>query len=185
MNTSNISVPRENVNNTGVCKAVEEMVLTLIVSDPENAFHVKDIARKVNRKLGRIYGELGYHVTRAVDQFFANRLIKRVAPSTFQSVDGPDEEYSERLSGHVPEGEPYATRPANYTNNPTVPSARRQALFNQELRKVEASVGILQQSKMTLEQIKTTLLNSGNFNPVAVKFCCRQPEPDTTEVVKA
>ena len=185
MNTLNISVPRDNPTNTGVCHAVEEAVLTIICADPEDAFHVKDLTRKVNRMLARQFGELGYHVVRAVDQFFANRLIKRVAPSTFQSVDGPDEEYSERLSGHVPEGAGYEPRPKNYTNNSTVPSARRRALFNQELRKVESSIGILQRTKMTAEEIKTALLGSGKFNPVAVKFCMRQVESDTTETVKA
>lgn len=174
MNTSNISVPRDNPTNTGVCKAVEEAVLTIIVSDPEDAFHVKDLTKMVNRRLSKKFGELANHVMHAVDQFLANNLIKRVAPSTYQSVDGPDEVYSERASGHVPEGAPYEARPKNYTNNPTVPSARRRALFNQELRKVEASIGILQRTTMTAEEIKTALLGSGNFNPVAVKFCVRQ-----------
>lgn len=185
MNTSNISVPRDNPTNTGVCQAVEEAVLTIIVSDPEDAFHVKDITRKVNRMLARKFGELGNHVMHAVDQFFANNLIKRVAPSTYQSVDGPDEIYSERASGHVPEGAEYEPRPKNYTKDHTVPSARRRAIFNQELRKVESSIGILQRTAMTVEQIKTSLLESGKFNPVAVKFCMRQVETDTTETVKA
>lgn len=177
MNTSTISVPRENVGNTGVCKAVEEVVLTIIVTDPENAFHIKDLTKMTSRKLARQFGELGYHVVRAVDQFLANNLIKRVAPSTYQAADGPDEVYSERASGHVPEGAPYEKRPKNYTNNQTVPSARRRAIFNQELRKVEASIGILQRCNMTPEQIKTSLLESGKFNPVAVKFCVGQIEP--------
>ncbi|SRR6266404_4184233 len=178
MNTT-ILVPRENVGNPGVCKAVEEMVLTIIVSDEEDAFHVKDITRIVNRKLARQFGELAYHVVRAVDQFLANNLIKRVAPSTYQSVDGPDEVYSERASGHVPDGAPYEPRPKNYTNNPKVPSARRRVIFNQELRKVEASIGILQRCKMTTEQIKTSLLDSGKFNPVAVKYCVKQIDTET------
>jgi hypothetical protein len=51
-----------------------------------------------NRRLGKRYGDdLANHVMHAVDQFFANKLVKRVAPSVFQAVDGPDEEFSERV----------------------------------------------------------------------------------------
>jgi aspartate ammonia-lyase len=93
-----IQVPRDNPKNKGVCRAVENLVLDLICKDITEAWHVKDMTAIANRRLGKRYGDdLANHVMHAVDQFFANKLVKRVAPSVFQAVDGPDEEFSERV----------------------------------------------------------------------------------------
>ena len=173
-----IQVPRDNPKNKGVCRAVENLVLDLICKDITEAWHVKDLTSVAHKRLGKKFGTaLGNHVMHACDQFFANDLIKRVAPSVFQAAEGPDEVFSERVSGHVPEGEPYAKRPKNYNAATTTPSAHARAIFNQQVRAADASISILLscQTKFTPTQILETLVyGKTDFNPVAVKVALRQ-----------
>lgn len=173
-----IQVPRDNPKNKGVCRAVENLVLDLICKDITEAWHVKDLTAVVNQRLGRKFGDnLGNHVMHAVDQFFANDLIKRVAPSVFQAIEGPDEVFSERQSGHVPEGEPYAERPKNYNNCGNTPTRHARAIFNQQVRAADASIGIFltcQDKKSPAEILEELTYAKSYFNPVAVKVALRQ-----------
>jgi hypothetical protein len=175
MNTNTIEVPRDNPKNNGVCADVENFILDIFTKDPNECHHIKEITLRVVKKFADKYAGIGHnHVMHAVDQFFANSLIKRVAPSTFEAIEGPDDEYSERMTGHVPEGEPYAKRPKNYTANPLSPANKQRANFNRELSKAQTSVKILRGCKdMTDEKILAALIETKNFNPVAVKIALK------------
>lgn len=167
----NIQVPRDpNIGNKGVTKAIEDFLFDILASDPEEPFHTKDLFRKVKRKFSSQYGDdLLSHTAWALNMLAFNRLAKKVAPATWESVDGPDEEI-ERIGGYAPEGE-FARR-SYKVYGPMSSSDKRN--FKHETDKAEVSVKMLKNMGRTPEEIIASLNSEKGFHPVAVKLAVKK-----------
>lgn len=166
-----ISVPRQS-RITNVTNKIEDYLLEVFNAEPDVAYHQKELLTMVRMEYSHDYGwELEAHVARALDKHHCNNFIKRVAPATFESINGPDDIYSERETGHMPEGET-AHRPFNVHLKEQQNKFKSQKEFNEAVRKTESSVGILRLNKMDDQQISDSLLQAG-FNHLIVKKVLR------------
>ena len=160
---------------THVTNKIEDFLLEIFNSEPEVAYHQKELLTMIRMEYSHEFGwELEAHVARALDKHHCNNFIKRVAPATFESINGPDEIYSERETGHMPEGET-VHRPFNVHLREQQNKFRSQKEFNEAVRKTESSVGILRLNKMTDQQISDSLIQAG-FNHLIVKKVLRLPK---------
>ena len=174
MNEQNpIEVPRDaTVGNKGVTKDIESFLLDLLSDNPDEPYHLKDLSRLVNRRFAMKYGDdLEYHIARAIDMLTFNKMAKKVAPNTWESIDGPDDEM-ERAGGYAPEGE-FARR----TYKVGAADTSHIKKFNEEIRKAEMSVKMLKNMGQGRDQIQQSLIDSGNFHPVAVKLAIKNAFP--------
>jgi hypothetical protein len=171
--TDNINVPRDpNIGNNRVTKDIESYLLDLFSDHPEDPHSYKELNSRVKRKFSSTYGDdLLPHTKWAIDTLHFNKLIKRVAPGVFESIDGPDEVYTERETGHAPEG-PMATRGYNVTSKETS-RFKSKSDFNLELDKALLSVRMLKNMGKTRTEVESMLL-SGNFNPVTSKLALKK-----------
>lgn len=182
MSENNIQVPRDDISNKNVTKEIESLLLNTISDNPEEAFTYKELKSLAKSKLGAKYGDgLDAHVGWALDMLHFNNMVKRVAPGTFQSVDGPDEVYTERETGHAGEGE-FSNRGKNVKGIVRVGS---KSEFNKELSKSLVSVRLLKNMGHSESQIISEL-PPDKFNPVAVKLAVKQMfggiKADTTDL---
>ncbi len=166
-----LTVPRDpNIGNKHVTKDVESYLLDSFSDNPEETFTIKEIQSMVGRKFRSMYGDdLKAHAAWALDMLHYNGLIKRVAPGTFESIDGPDEVYTERETGHAPEGE-FSNRGKNTKG--IVPIGSRKE-FNQEIGKALVSARMLKNMGKDEHQI-SGLMTHDKFNPVATKIALKQ-----------
>ena len=170
MKENEIQVPRAEIGNKNVSKDIETYLLDIFSQDEANAFTYKELKGMVKSKFGSKYGDdLDVHVNWALDMLHFNNLIKRVAPGTFQSIDGPDDVYTERETGHSPEGE-FSNRGKNVKGVVKIGS---KSDFNKELGKAVISVRMLKNLGHSEERIKSEL-PSDKFNSVAVKLAIKQ-----------
>ena len=157
-----------NTTNPAITKKLESFLFDFFVDCPE-PFHLKEIVQTVKEKLSSEYQvKWENYVVWTLDLFHCNNLIKRVAPGTYESVDGPDDVYSERETGHVGEGE-YVRRSVNFKGG--IGKSYTKKLFNQELEKCEMAVSLLKVNH-DKDWIKVSLLKA-DFHPVAVKLSLR------------
>lgn len=168
-----IEVPRDpNIGNKNVTKEIESFLLDKLSAEPDQPWSVKELTMMAKRRFSNKFGdELTPHVSWAVDMLHFNKLIKRVAPGTWESIDGPDEVFTERETGHAPEGEfvarGYDTRD---TSNP-----RNKADFRHEMSKADLSVKMLKNMGKSREDIHKMLTSSEKpFNSVAVKLALKK-----------
>ena len=187
MNDDNITIPRDNdkKGNTKVTKEVETFLLDIFSKNADDAFTYKELRGIVASKFRHVYGDdLKSHTNWALDMLHYNSLIKRVAPGTFESVDGPDDVYTERETGHSPEGE-FSNRGKNVNN--IVKGIGSKSDFNHELRKTIMSVKILKNLGRNQQEIAASL-TPDKFNPVALKIALKQAfdgiKADTDDDVK-
>lgn len=168
-----IQVPRDpNIGNKAVTKEIETFLLNRLSEDPEQPWTTKELVSSAKRRFSGKYGDdLDAHVAWALDMLHFNKLIKRVAPGTFESIDGPDEIFTERETGHAPEGEfvhrGYDTRDTSHPRN--------KKDFRHELNKADLSVKMLKNMGKSKEDIHA-MLSSGDkpFNSVAVKLALKK-----------
>ena len=168
-----IEVPRDpNIGNKNVTKEIESYLLDKLSSEPDQPWTKKELTGMVKRRFSGKYGDdLESHTAWALDMLHFNKLVKRVAPGTFESIDGPDDVFTERETGHAPEGEfvarGYDTRD---TSNP-----RNSSDFRHELGKADLSVKMLKNMGKSKKDIEL-MLNSGEkpFNSVAVKLALKK-----------
>ena len=165
-----IEVPRDpTIGNKGVTKDIESFLLDLLSDNPDEPYHLKDLSLMVNRRFAMKYGDdLAYHIARAIDMLTFNKMAKKVAPNTWESIDGPDDEM-ERTGGYAPEGE-FAHR----TYKVGAADTSHIKKFNDEIKKAELSVKMLKNMGQSRDQAQQNLLNSGNFHPVAVKLAIKK-----------
>jgi hypothetical protein len=136
----------------------------------EEAFTYKELKGMVKRQFRTKYGDdLDAHVAWAIDKLHFNNDIKRVAPGTFESANGPDEVYTERETGHAQPGE-HAGRGYNVKG---VPRIRNKKEFNAELSKAMLSVKMLKNMGHNAVKILGELPPE-RFNPVAVKLAIKK-----------
>lgn len=169
-----IQVPRDaTVGNRGVTKAIEDYVFDILAAYPEEPFHTKDLFRKVHRKFSRDYGDdLLSHTAWALNMLAFNRLAKKVAPGTWESADGPDDEI-ERMGGYAPEGE-FARR--SYKVYGPMSTKNKQE-FKWATDKAESSVTILKNAGDSREVILDKLSLEKGFHPIAVKLAIKKMFP--------
>ncbi len=166
-----IEVPRDpNLGNKNVTKEIENYLLDKFSEDENQPYTKKELVGMIKRKFSGKFGDdLGPHTNWALDMLHFNKLIKRVAPGTFESVDGPDDIYTERETGHSPEGE---FSPRGYDIRDTS-RPKNKADFNHEMAKTDLSVKMLKNMGKTKEQIGAAL-TTANFNPVALKLTLKK-----------
>ena len=172
MANETIEVPRDpGIGNPNVTVDIEKYLYQIFSDDMENAFSYKELASMVKRQFRSQYGDdLVPHVAWALDKLHFNNDIKRVAPGTFESANGPDEVYTERETGHAEPGQ-HAGRGYNVKGTPRLRSKKE---FNAELRKSLLSVKMLKNLGKNSEQILKDLTPERNFNQVAVKMAIKQ-----------
>lgn len=172
MNEPKIEVPRDkNINNKHITKDVEAFLLDIFSADAAEAYTYKELRAMANTKFRSTYGiDLKAHVSWAIDMLHYNSLIKRVAPGTFESVDGPDDVYTERETGHAPEGE-FSNRGKNTSGVKRDIGTRKE--FNAELSKSLWTVKMLKNLGRSKDEILDTLPPT-EYNPVALKLAIKQ-----------
>lgn len=166
-----IEVPRSaTVGNKGVTKAIEDYIFDILAARPEEPFHTKDLFTMARRKFSGQYGDdLLPHTAWALNMLAFNKLAKKVAPGTWESYDGPDDEI-ERSGGYAPEGE-FARR-SYRVYGPITPQQRQE--FKHSTDKAETSVKMLKTSGMSKDQILSALTAEKGFHPVAVKIAVKK-----------
>lgn len=166
-----IEIPRDpGIGNKNVTKEIENYLLDIFSQSPDEPFSVKELVAMTKKKFSGKYGDdLQPHVNWAKDMLFFNKLIKRVAPGVFESIDGPDEIYSERETGHAPEGEfvgrGFDTRDTSHPKNKTE--------FNHEMFKADFGVRTLKNMGKSKEEVAAALL-AANFNRVTLKLALKK-----------
>jgi hypothetical protein len=177
MSNDNISVPRDpNLENKNVTKDIEQYLIDLFSKNEDEPFHNKELLVKIRRKFAAKYGwGLDVHLAWALDALHFNQLIKRVAPGTFEAISGPDDVYSERETGHAPEGE-FSKRGYNvYVKQGYGDSESSKQAFNAEMRKVEISVKMLKNLGWSAQQIQDELNKfPDKFKPVLIKLAIKR-----------
>lgn len=168
-----IEVPRDE-KKSKITRDIEDFILDVIAAYPEEPFHFKELLAKARTKFQGLYGwDLEPHTTWALDMLHTNSLIKRVAPNTYESPEGPDDVYSERATGHAPEGE-YVHRGRDFTTRDTS-GIKSKADWNHELSKTDLSVKMLKNMGKSEQDIETMLLSGERpFNRVAVKVALKK-----------
>jgi hypothetical protein len=109
--------------------------------------------------------DLEAHVAFALDMLHANRIVKRVAPRTWEADSGPDEPDSERLTGYAPEGE-FAHRGRDFSRTAGVKNAKpgmTQKEYNHMYGMADLSVKYFQKAGKTPEEIIKTLDAAPSF----------------------
>jgi hypothetical protein len=167
----NIRVPRDFIEkNKGVTKEIENYLFDVLTDNPEEPFHVKDLFRMVHRKFSNKYGDdLLSHTAWALNMLAFNKLAKKVAPGTWESYDGPDDEI-ERAGGYAPEGE-FARR--SYRVYGPI-SGDNKLSFKHYMDKAEMSVKMLKNMGDDRKTILNKLSDKKNFHPVAVKLAIKK-----------
>ncbi len=168
-----IEVPRD-ISDKKITKHIENYLLDIFSENNEDPFSTKELLEKVRQKFSSEYGwDLDAHVSWALDMLHANRLIKRVAPGTWEADEGPDDVYTERETGHAPEGE-FVHRGKDFTKTDTS-LIRNKTEYNQEWFKSDFAVRTLKNMGKSEEDIKT-MLRSGSepFNAVTVKLALKK-----------
>lgn len=168
-----IEVPRdENIGNKDITKKIELLLLDLFTNNSEEPFDEKYMLSIARQKFSSEYGwDLQAHVSWARDKLFCNNIIKRVAPGIYENVNGPDEIYTERETGHVKEGE-YANRGYN-TKGPQFKKSHISD-WNSLKRKADVSAKILKECGWDKEKVFDVMIESGNFNPIATKLAVNE-----------
>lgn len=168
-----IEVPRDK-KDSKVTRDIENLILDIIAGHPEEPFHFKEILARVRAKYAGVHGwDLEAHTSYALDMIHTNNLIKRVAPNTYESPEGPDDVYSERATGHAPEGE-FVGRGRDFTGRDTS-GIKNKTEWNHELSKADLSVKMLKNMGKGEEAIEEMLLSSTTpFNRVAVKVALKK-----------
>lgn len=146
---------------------VENILLDIFSDNPTLPLTVGELVVKVKTKLPEKYKNVNVdaHVNWALDMMHANNLIKRVGPATWEAVEGPDDVYSQRATGHAGEGE-FANRGKNFTGSSG--SMTRQS-FNQQYQKALTSAKLLKSAGFSQSDAEKAMLNAGGFHSVAVK----------------
>ena len=168
-----IEVPRDkNIGNKTITKEIENYLLDKFVEDIAQPWTRKELISTVKRKFSAKFGDdLEAHVAWALDMLHFNKIVKRVAPGTFESADGPDEVYTERETGHASDGE-YAHRGYD-TRDTSRPKSKSD--FSHELSKTDLSVKMLKNMGKDKNAVQSMLSSSENpFNPVALKLSLRK-----------
>ena len=167
-----IQVPRDPVTkqNKDVTKKIEDWLLNLFSENPSEPYHTKELLELVRREFSHEYGlELEAHTAWALDFLHFNNMIKRVAPGTYESIDGPDPVHTERETGHAPEGE-FSGRGFNVKKLDKATGTP----FRQKYGKAELSVKMLKNMGKNEDEVRNILTDSGNFDPVAVKLALKK-----------
>ena len=166
-----IEVPRNKKPEEHVTKEIENYLLDLIAEDSYQPFHVKELLQLVKDKFYRKYPQdLDAHVAWALDALHFNNLIKRVAPGTYESIDGPDDVYSERETGHSSEGAPYKGRGYNVKG---IPRIGNRSEFNRALGMTRFGVKTLKNMGKKDDEIEKLMVTQGTHNPVVVKLALK------------
>jgi len=114
------------------------------------------------------------HVNWALNKLDFNKLIKKVAPGTFEAESGPDDEYAERETGYSPEGE-FSGRSYDTTKDTSKPKNRED--FKHEMFKADFAVKNTKNSGKSKEEIEKMLdeyISKYNFNPVCCKLAIKK-----------
>lgn len=166
-----IEVPRDEKLNKRVTKDIENYLLDLFAADAEEPFTRKELIYWAKKKFGGQYGgDLEPHVSWALNALDYNRLIKKVAPGTYESVDGPDDEFQERDTGYAPEGE-FQARSHDTTRDTSKPKNRED--FKHEMFKADFAVKTLKNLGKDKAQVEAGLA-AANFNPVCLKLALKK-----------
>jgi hypothetical protein len=159
--------------NERITKEVESILLDIFSDNPIESYPAKDLVDMVANKISDKYRgiDLASYVNWAADLLYSNRLIKKVGPNIWQSIDGPDPIYADRSTGYAPEGE-FAPRGKNFLSSNMSPTDRKQ--FNSDFRKAEVSVKMLKTVGMTPKETFDALKETNNFNMIAVKIAIKK-----------
>jgi hypothetical protein len=168
-----IEVPRDKPSKEKVSREVEDAILDIVAASPEEPFHFKELLAKIRARLAGKWGwDLETHVAYALDMLHTNSLIKRVAPNTYESPEGPDDVYSERATGHAPEGE-FVQRGRDFTRDTSNPVSKSD--WRHEMSKADLSVKMLKNMGKDEATIRSMLLSGDKpFNRVAVEVAIKK-----------
>lgn len=160
--------------NQDITKKIESFLLDKITDNPNDVYSTKDLESVVKDQFQNQYGnvDVNPHVAWALDMLHSNKMIKRVGPGQWESVDGPDPVYSDRVTGYSPEGE-FSRRGKNFLG--TMGFTERKN-FNREVEKAETSVKLLKGAGFDAKKVYDALTKSSgtNFHPVAIKLAIRK-----------
>jgi len=167
-----IEVPRDQKpKDEHVTKEIEEYLFDLFAAEPEVPYTKKELYSMVRRKFGGKWGDdLKPHVNWAANKLDFNKLIKKVAPGTYENIDGPDDEYMERETGYAPEGE-FAGRSFDVRKDTSKPRNRED--FKHEMFKSDFGVRTLKNLGKSREEVEAALL-AANFNTVCLKLALKK-----------
>ena len=171
----NINFNEEKANQ-GITKELELVLLDILTDHKNDAYHPTELAKLAKEKMSDKYKNVDMtgHITYALDMLHSNHMVKRVGSNIWQSIDGPDPVYSDRVTGYAPEGE-YVKRGKNFLGNM---SGTERKKFNTDLSSAETSVKMLKRAGMTQQQqVYDAIIKSENgtkFNPVAVKVAIKR-----------
>ena len=166
-----IEVPRDEKLNNHVTKDIENYLLDLFAQDPEQPFTRKEMLYWTKKKFGGQYGnDLEPHVSWALNMLDYNKLIKKVAPGTYESVDGPDDEFQERETGYSPEGE-FQHRSHDTTRDTSKPKNKED--FKHEMFKSDFGARTLKNLGKDEAQVEAAMMAAG-FNPVCIKLALKK-----------
>jgi hypothetical protein len=170
-----ISSTNEAKTNPEITKKVESILLDIFSENENQSYPTKELEQLVKDKIDVTFKGVNIlpHVSWALDMLHANSLIKKVAPGTWESVDGPDPVYVERSTGYAAPGE-FARRGSNFTG--TNGGSNRKE-YNDQLKAAETSVKMLKRAGFSPKEVydAMTKQESGTkFNPVAVKVMIKK-----------
>jgi len=148
---------------------IENILLDVMTAHTDEPFHFTELLEIVKRKVKAEYASMNLkmHVSMALDKLHANRMIKHVAPNTWESEDGPDPADAERKTGYAPEGE-YAHRGRNFLGDESIRLTYKQGMsrpvYNAMYRFVDWSVRAFQkEGRKTPEEIVKILDESPSY----------------------
>ena len=167
-----IEVPRDQKpKEEHVTTDIENYLFDLFAAEPENPYTKKELYAIVRRKFSGKYGsDLKPHVNWALNKLDFNKLAKKVAPGTYENIDGPDDEYAERETGYAPEGE-FAGRSFDVRKDTSKPKNRQD--FKHEMFKSDFGVRTLKNLGKNKKEVEDALL-AANFNPVCLKLALKK-----------
>lgn len=163
-----IEVPRDEKPNQKITKDIENYLLDLFTADPEMPITRKELIYWAKKKFGG--SDIEPHVNWALNMLDYNRIIKKVAPGTYESVDGPDDEFKERETGYSPEGE-FSARSHDTTRDTSKPKNKED--FKHEMYKADFGVKTLKNLGKDKAQVEAAL-TAANFNPVCLKLALKK-----------
>lgn len=167
-----IEVPRDE-KKTKITREIENAILDIVAASPEEPFHFKELLSMMRARYSGEFGwDLEMHTSMALDMLHTNNLIKRVAPNTYESPEGPDDVYSERATGHAPEGE-FVGRGRDFTRDTSLPVSKSD--WKHEMGKADLSVKMLKNFGKDEDSIREMLLSGDKpFNRVAVEVALKK-----------
>jgi hypothetical protein len=176
MTNTPIEVPRDKKDkNNRVTLDIENYLIDIFSEDEEVPFTRKELLSSVRRMFSGKYGnDLMPHVNWALTKLDFNRLIKKVAPGTYEAESGPDDEYMERETGYSPEGE-FSGRSYDTTKITSNPKTRED--FKYDMFKAEFAVKNMKNSGKGRDEIEKILegyISEYNFNPVCCKLAVKK-----------